>query len=151
MTNRIHTEDIEEARDAEVITPPPPTRDAEVITPPPPPTEDISSKTAPVRPAPPAPAEGRANVELLLPADRRDHLKAAWVEVQSAFIDEPADSVRRADALVKDVLKSVSERFEAVRRDLENEWSRGGEAASTESLRLAIRRYRTLFDRLLGI
>jgi hypothetical protein len=149
MTNRIHTEDIEEARDAEVLTPPPPTRDAEVITPPPP-TEDISSKTAPVRPAP-APVEGRANAELLLPADRRDHLKAAWVEVQSAFIDEPADSVRRADALVKDVLKSVSERFEAVRRDLENEWSRGGEAASTESLRLAIRRYRTLFDRLLGI
>jgi uncharacterized protein (DUF2236 family) len=138
MTNRIHTETVEDTKDAELIIPPPP-------------TEDISSKTVPARPAPPVPVEGRTGVELLLPADRRDQLKAAWMEAQSAFIDEPADSVRRADALVKDVLKSVSERFEAVRRDLENEWARGGEAASTESLRLAIRRYRTLFDRLLGI
>jgi uncharacterized protein (DUF2236 family) len=139
MTNRIHTEEVEETRDAEVIVTPPPAN------------EDLSNKTVPVRPAPTAPAEGRAGTELLLPADRRDHLKAAWMEAQSSFIDEPAEAVRRADGLVKDVLKSVSERFEALRRDLENEWARGGEAASTETLRLAIRRYRTLFDRLLGI
>jgi hypothetical protein len=138
MTNEIRTGTVDEPTDAEVIITPPPA------------LEDASNRTLPVKRTEPATA-GRAATEILLPAQRRDELKAAWVEVQSSFIDEPADAVRRADGLVKDVLKAVSERFEAGRRDLENEWSRGGEAASTESLRLAIRRYRTLFDRLLGI
>jgi hypothetical protein len=138
MTNEIRTETVDEPMDAEVIVTPPPAH------------EDVSNRTLPLRRTEP-PTEGRAAPELLLPAQKRDELKAAWLEVQSSFIDEPADAVRRADGLVKDVLKAVSERFEAGRRDLENEWSRGGEAASTEALRLAIRRYRTLFDRLLGI
>jgi hypothetical protein len=114
----------------------------------PPPTPDgrrPEGRPADARPADPRPAE----TDLLLPPQRRDELRASWLEIQSSFIDEPRESVRRADGLVQDLLSSVSERFESARRDLEGEWQRG-EGVNTESLRLALRRYRALFDRLLA-
>ena len=102
----------------------------------------------PTRPIPtPASAELAGAGEL--PAGRRDVLRSAWLQIQGSFIDEPGESVRKADGLVKELLASVSERFEAARRDLEQEWGRGAET-STESLRLALQRYRTLFERLLS-
>jgi hypothetical protein len=91
-------------------------------------------------------AEG---TDLLLPAERRDDLRRVWLEVQSSFIDEPQDAVRKADGLVQDVLRSVAEGFESARRGLEGDWQRG-EQVNTESLRLAFRRYRALFERLLS-
>jgi hypothetical protein len=96
-----------------------------------------------------APREGPPEADLLLPPQRREDLRRTWLEIQSSFIDEPPEAVRKADGLVRELLASLTERFEAARRDLESEWSRG-EDVSTESLRLALRRYRTLFDRLLA-
>ena len=87
--------------------------------------------------------------ELLLPAQRREELRRAWLEIQSSFIDEPPEAVRKADGLVKELLHSVAERFESARGHLEGEWQHG-EGVNTESLRLAFRRYRALFDRLLS-
>jgi hypothetical protein len=87
--------------------------------------------------------------EILLPAGRRDELRRVWLEVQSSFIDEPQDAVRKADGLVQELLRSVAEGFESARRELEGDWQRG-EEVNTESLRLAFRRYRTLFERLLS-
>jgi hypothetical protein len=92
------------------------------------------------------PADGG---ELLLPAQRREELRRAWLEIQSSFIDEPPEAVRKADGLVKELLHSVAERFESARGQLEGEWQHG-EGVNTESLRLAFRRYRVLFDRLLS-
>jgi hypothetical protein len=99
----------------------------------------------PAAAAGPAPEGG----ELLLPAQRREELRRAWLEIQSSFIDEPPEAVRKADGLVKELLHSVAERFESARGQLEGEWQRG-EGVNTESLRLAFRRYRALFDRLLS-
>jgi hypothetical protein len=96
-----------------------------------------------------APREGPPEADLLLPPQRREDLRRTWLEIQSSFIDEPPEAVRKADGLVQELLASLTQRFEAARRDLESEWSRG-EDVSTESLRLALRRYRTLFDRLLA-
>jgi hypothetical protein len=93
---------------------------------------------------------GTDSEEQILPVERRDDLRRAWLEVQSSFIDEPQDAVRRADGLVDELLQSVSERFGEARRALEGEWQRG-DGVNTESLRLAFRRYRALFDRLLAI
>lgn len=89
------------------------------------------------------------DADLLLPAGRRDELRRRWTDVQGSFIDEPQGSVRRADELVQELLRSVAEGFEGARRGLEAEWQRG-EGANTESLRLALRRYRALFERLLA-
>ena len=101
---------------------------------------------------PPAPAPSRNELpasELLFAQERRDELRQAWRDVQTSFIDEPRAAVRNADNLVKDLLGSISQSFERARRDLEAEWDQA-EEASTESLRLALQRYRALFERLLA-
>jgi hypothetical protein len=41
--------------------------------------------------------------------------------------------------------------FADERAKLEHEWSRGDDKVSTEDLRIALRRYRSFFDRLLSV
>jgi hypothetical protein len=52
--------------------------------------------------------------------------------------------------LVSETVKRLSEVFAAERQKLEEQWSRGADA-STEDLRVALRRYRSFFTRLLEI
>ena len=47
-------------------------------------------------------------------------------------------------------MKRLAEQFAAERRNLEGQWDRGSEE-STEDLRIALRRYRSFFGRLLSI
>jgi hypothetical protein len=105
--------------------------------------------TAP-RPDQPAPAAQDIRPEEFFPPDRRQQLRGTWVDIQSAFIDEPRRAVQNADGLVKEILGAVSQKFESARHSLEVEWNRG-EQASTEALRVALQRYRALFDRLLSL
>ncbi len=102
------------------------------------------------RPDQPAPAAQDVRPEEFFPPDRRQQLRGTWVDIQSAFIDEPKRAVQNADNLVKEILGAVSQKFEGARHSLEAEWNRG-EQASTESLRIALQRYRALFDRLLSL
>ncbi len=71
--------------------------------------------------------------------------RARWSVVQQGFVDDPKDAVRQGDELVAQVIKSLAETFANQRAALE------GEQGSTEDLRLALRRYRSFFDRLLSI
>lgn len=70
-----------------------------------------------------------------------------WVGVQNAFIEDPRRAVQQADQLISEIgqrlLGVIEGERAAMRGMLEN-----GEA-STEELRLAMRRYRALFDLLL--
>jgi hypothetical protein len=84
----------------------------------------------------------------LLDGDRPESFRGRWVEIQAAFVDHPRESVEQADALVAEVVQELQASFDAARERLESQWSRGDEA-STEDLRLALRRYRSFFDRLL--
>ena len=68
----------------------------------------------------------------------------------AAFVDEPRDAVARADQLGADTIKHLAESFAAERQKLEAEWGRGGDT-DTEALRLALRRYRSFFNRLLSV
>ena len=70
--------------------------------------------------------------------------------VQTAFVDEPRAAVEQADALVAEVMQQLTDGFARERAGLERQWS-GGQDVSTEELRLAIRRYRSFFDRLLSL
>ena len=110
--------------------------------------EDVDHKPIELGPSTGA-VEDTQDGELLLPSERREDLRRVWTEVQTSFIDEPQDAVRKADGLVQDVLRSVADGFESARRTLEGEWQRG-EEVNTEALRLAFRRYRALFERLLS-
>jgi hypothetical protein len=102
------------------------------------------------RPDQPSPAAPDVRAEEFFPPERRQQLRGTWVDIQSAFIDEPKRAVQNADGLVKEILGAVSQKFESARHSLETEWNRG-EQASTESLRIALQRYRSLFDRLLSL
>ena len=47
-------------------------------------------------------------------------------------------------------MQRLAQVFAEERRKLEQQWDRGGDA-DTEELRLALRRYRSFFDRLLSV
>jgi hypothetical protein len=77
-------------------------------------------------------------------------LRSRWDEVQSGFVDDPKECVQKADGLVSDVVDQLTTGFSEVRSRLEAQWARG-EEASTEDLRLALKRYREFFERLLAV
>ncbi|HEU4354117.1 MAG TPA: hypothetical protein VFT27_00870 [Actinomycetota bacterium] len=65
------------------------------------------------------------------------------------FVDEPRSAVEDADQLVTEVIEQLQASFTTERGRLEGQWQQGDEV-STEDLRLALRRYRSFFDRLLA-
>ena len=86
----------------------------------------------------------------LLPDDIVEDLRPRWADIQASFVDEPRRAVEKADALVADAIRRLAEAFADARADLERDWDRGNDV-STEDLRVAFRRYRTFFDRLLEV
>ena len=88
-------------------------------------------------------------VALFAPNEAND-LRARWDSIQVGFVDEPRKAVQEADALVSDTIKRLSEVFGNERHMLEQQWDRN-EDVSTEDLRVALRRYRSFFGRLLAI
>lgn len=76
--------------------------------------------------------------------------RARWDGVQIAFVDDPRQAVRQADELVAQVMKSLAESFAGERSRIESEFIEN-DGATTENLRLALRRYRSFFQRLLAL
>ena len=91
-----------------------------------------------------------ASVAPLFSDDASSDLRGRWDDIQTGFVDEPRSSVEHADALVAEVMKRLADSFATERQALEQQWSGGGDP-STEDLRVALRRYRSFFDRLLSI
>jgi len=77
-------------------------------------------------------------------------LRAKWDTVQTGFVDEPRKAVEQADSLVAAAMQRLAEIFAQERSTLESQWGRGDDV-STEDLRLALRRYRSFFTRLLSV
>jgi len=78
-----------------------------------------------------------------------DTFRRRWEAIQAGFVDEPRRAVETADGLVAEVIQQLVRSFADERNQLEEQWSRGDQA-STEDLRVALRRYRSFFDRLLS-
>jgi len=116
-------------------------------------TSDLAAAGAP-RPEPesereqPAPESDR--LEALFPSDVAERYRTRWAEVQSGFVDDPRRAVAAGDELVAEVMKGLAKSFAHERETLEDELSRTGEA-STETLRVGLRRYHSFFDRLLSL
>lgn len=123
------------------------------------PTTETESESAHVEPtATEAPASAEARTSP--PEDVEDEkplfadgtlsgLRSRWDDVQAAFVDDPKECVQKADALVGQVVEQLTTGFAETRARLEAQWSRG-ESASTEDLRVALKRYRDFFQRLLS-
>lgn len=86
----------------------------------------------------------------LFAGNEADDFRHRWGDIQTGFVDEPRQAVERADALVAEAIKRLAEIFAQERSTLEQQWARGADV-STEDLRVALRRYRGFFDRLLSV
>jgi hypothetical protein len=86
----------------------------------------------------------------LFPTGEADGFRSRWQEVQVGFVDEPRNAVEQADKLVAEMMQRLARVFSDERSKLEEQWSRGDDI-DTEDLRLALRRYRSFFDRLLSV
>jgi hypothetical protein len=86
----------------------------------------------------------------LFEEDAARKFRSRWLAIQSKFVDDPGDSVKQADDLVADVIKNVTMNFANRRVSLEKQWN-GGDNTSTEDLRIALKQYRSFFDRLLTL
>jgi len=96
-----------------------------------------------------APAIDEQAAPLFSPEETKD-FRARWDAIQVSFVDEPRRVVEQADSLVAVAMKRLAEMFAAERAKLESQWDHA-DNISTEDLRLALRRYRSFFGRLLSV
>lgn len=87
--------------------------------------------------------------ESLFAENEATTLRGQWTDVQAGFVDDPKQCVHQADALVSEVVERLTANLAQARSRLEEQWASGAEA-STEDLRVALKRYREFFDRLLA-
>jgi hypothetical protein len=94
----------------------------------------------------PARAQAEQLAPLFLPPVAQN-FRSQWDEVQIGFVDDPVNAVKRADELVAQVMKNLAQTFAQERSHLEGEMNEG----DTEHMRMALRRYRSFFQRLLSL
>ncbi|MFG2792689.1 hypothetical protein [Streptomyces sp. NPDC048419] len=89
----------------------------------------------------------------LLPHDECDKLELRLHNAVSGFVDSPKQAVEEADQVVEEIAGRFTEALTRRRRTLRTSWQDGGADTATDSdteqLRLALRDYRELADRLL--
>ena len=109
-------------------------------------TRDIADqKTSPTSETPTL-----SDVAPMFTEDEAAGFRTRWDAVQTGFVDEPRKAVEEADELVAQVMTRLAEVFASEREQLEHQWDRGTQM-STEDLRMALRRYRSFFQRLLSV
>ena len=82
-------------------------------------------------------------------AGDHERFVARWQEIQAGFVDEPRRAVQDADALVVDMMDRLARMLASERDQLESAGETG--KVTTEDLRQGLRRYRSLFERLLAV
>ncbi|MFF4781987.1 hypothetical protein ACFY3E_11875 [Streptomyces griseorubiginosus] len=91
----------------------------------------------------------------LLPHEESDKLSTRLQHAVAGFVDEPRSAVEEADHVLEEVAARFADAVKERRRTLRNSWQAGdggqgkGAAGDTEQLRLALRDYRELTERLL--
>ena len=86
----------------------------------------------------------------IFPGDEAGGFRSRWEAIQTGFVDEPRTAVEQADALVAQVVTRLAEIYSDERDRLDSQWDKG-DNISTEDLRIALKRYRSFFDRLLSV
>ena len=87
----------------------------------------------------------------LFEPDAAQRFRTHWDDIQIGFVDDPRKAVRQADELVAQVMTDLAQTFSRERSQLERLMDGGAEESSTENLRVALRRYRSFFQRLLSL
>ena len=92
------------------------------------------------------PADERA----FFPAGEMDSFRSRWSQIQANFVDDPKHAVAEADQLVNKAMERITQALAEDRSRLESQPDQD-RGTSTEDLRLALRRYRIFFDRVLSM
>jgi hypothetical protein len=131
----------------ELETPEPLERQPDVVA-----TEELKAEGVESREETRSPKEAaeRDQSDGLFDRDRSTELHRRWSEIQARFVDDPREAVKAADTLVDEVIRDLTALFADERAGLESHWDRN-EKISTEDLRVALRRYRSFFERLLVV
>jgi hypothetical protein len=109
-----------------------------------------NDQTAEERPDESHSSQRKLESAALFEKNKAEQFRARWLEIQSRFVDDPHISVKDADELVANMIRDITNTFADKRIFLENQWKRGDQV-STEDLRIALRRYRSFFNRLLAL
>jgi hypothetical protein len=98
-------------------------------------------------------AQQASHLAPLLPHDEADKLAQRLQHAVAGFVDGPRAAVEEADHVLEDIANRFTEAVTQRRRTLRRSWESTDEstapATDTEQLRLALRDYRELADRLL--
>ena len=92
----------------------------------------------------------KKSLDPLFTQDAATNFRSQWDAVQKGFVDDPQEAVHAADELVAQVTRTLAETFASQRSELEKGLDQP-EAPTTENLRIALRQYRSFFERLLSI
>ncbi|WP_186001672.1 hypothetical protein [Streptomyces sp. IB201691-2A2] len=95
------------------------------------------------------PSPDRKPVAELLPQGERDKLTLRLQQALNTFIDSPRQAVEEADSVFDEVTTHFTNTLTEQRRALRSGWQDQGTEAQTEELRVALRQYRELTERLL--
>ncbi|MGH3413819.1 MAG: hypothetical protein ACRDPH_12140 [Marmoricola sp.] len=76
-------------------------------------------------------------------------LQQRWLETQAYLLDDPRDSVTKADALIDDAMKHLNAALNSKRKAIHAAWS-NDDSLSTDDLRTTLQDYRALFQHLIG-
>lgn len=87
----------------------------------------------------------------LVPNHESDKFELRLQHAVSGFVDGPRAAVEEADQVVEAIVARFAETVRERRRTLRTSWQDTEEKADTERLRLALRDYRELAERLLHI
>ncbi|MGF0171955.1 hypothetical protein ACWCQZ_05695 [Streptomyces sp. NPDC002285] len=106
-----------------------------------------------------APAKGGRAGARLFPHDESDKFELKLQHAVSGFVDGPRGAVEEADRVLEELAARFSEAVTQRRRTLRGAWQAndpaegkaGASSTDTEQLRLALRDYRELAERLLRI
>jgi len=109
----------------------------------------VEERTSIVEVTPKVESETAVAGPLLTPEFVQD-LRTRWDGIQAGFVDEPRTAVQQADELVAAAIKGLEDSFADARNKLERQWSKGDQV-DTEDLRLALRKYRSFFQKLLSV
>ena len=96
------------------------------------------------------PTNGDDKLSPLLAGNEGNEMRSRWNNIQAGFVDEPRRAVEQADELVAETMQRLAQSFAEQKRNLETQWEHSDQV-STEDLRMAFRRYRSFFDRLLSL
>ncbi|MET7701954.1 hypothetical protein [Streptomyces sp. NPDC005485] len=96
--------------------------------------------------------KGSAHDTRLVPHDDTDKLSLRLQHAVGGFVDGPRASIEEADHVLEEAAERLTDAVTQRRRTLRASWQTTGEDSSdTEQLRLALRDYRELTERLLRI